>query len=330
MEEFTVNKAPNLLVENITGIMPGLSRHRLFDKGSSSTIVRSGHGRMVFQEFPTDIATIWTGHYNGYEDADYYAASLLPALELQFMFGRDIEYELAGHGRVGLREGYFNMRYVPFVENRFSLRKGASIFTFDVHYTLDYLEFMLHLFPGLGSFLEKVYKGQPAVLREGGIRCGPELLVRIYNMLGRKMYTLDGQRWKVGEELKILLFDALEACFGVARGIIRNSHYDDECLMACRQYLLDNPAHDLSLKELANKFGMNEHKLKQLFPRVFGTSVFDFHRQERINHAALLLLSTDDTIDEIAGLVGYENHRTFAVAFYQLKGVTPGEFRKRR
>ncbi len=50
--------------------------------------------------------------------------------------------------------------------------------------------------------------------------------------------------------------------------------------------------------------------------------------QNRVNHAAQLLLTTDKSVLTIALEVGYKTEKTLSRNFLQLKGKTAGEFRK--
>ena len=52
-------------------------------------------------------------------------------------------------------------------------------------------------------------------------------------------------------------------------------------------------------------------------------------RDVRINRAAELLLTTDQTVTYIAMEVGYANVKTFNRNFLRFKVMTPGDFRKK-
>ena len=46
--------------------------------------------------------------------------------------------------------------------------------------------------------------------------------------------------------------------------------------------------------------------------------------------AAVMLRETDMQVTEIAGTMGYDNSSKFAKAFKDVKGVTPGVYRKKQ
>ena len=77
---------------------------------------------------------------------------------------------------------------------------------------------------------------------------------------------------------------------------------------------------------------LKEHGLtpmKNCFKSVYGSPIFTYMRNYRMNYAASLLRS-DKTLKvaEIAGLVGYDSPSKFASAFHQTMGKTPLEYRK--
>jgi AraC-like DNA-binding protein len=89
------------------------------------------------------------------------------------------------------------------------------------------------------------------------------------------------------------------------------------------QEYLDQPP---SLAELAREVGLSETTLKRGFRQVFGTTVFGYLREKRMEHARALLASGRATVIEAAALVGYSNPSNFAAAFRQQFGLNPKEF----
>lgn len=94
-----------------------------------------------------------------------------------------------------------------------------------------------------------------------------------------------------------------------------------------RQYILDNMEQNFSAKELAQKVGLNDSKLRTEFKRIFGISLNEFSRKEKMNHAKSLLKNTEITIYEIAEKIGYKNATHFSAAFKKYVGVTPKKYR---
>ena len=81
----------------------------------------------------------------------------------------------------------------------------------------------------------------------------------------------------------------------------------------------------------AFRSGLTSHltPMKNCFKSVYGSPIFTYMRNYRMNYAASLLRS-DKTLKvaDVAGLVGYDSPSKFTAAFHQTMGKTPLEYRK--
>jgi AraC-like DNA-binding protein len=82
-----------------------------------------------------------------------------------------------------------------------------------------------------------------------------------------------------------------------------------------------------SLRELSLMTGTNECMLKNGFKSLFGTTIFGYLFDYRMKLAGLYLSDTDKTIQEIAGLVGYEHPSHFSTAFKRKFCLSPQQYR---
>lgn len=99
-------------------------------------------------------------------------------------------------------------------------------------------------------------------------------------------------------------------------------------LQSVRDHILHNIAQPLpGLRVLAHEFGINEHKLKNGFKQLYGTSVYRFLTHERLKRATLLLQNTSLPVKRIAQLVGFKNMSHFSKAFKNQYGVSPRTLR---
>ena len=81
--------------------------------------------------------------------------------------------------------------------------------------------------------------------------------------------------------------------------------------------------------ELAGMAGMSPSHFIRTFRAALGTSPIDWLRRERINQAKRRLVETDDSMKEIARLVGYSDQFFFSKDFKQMTSLTPTDYRKR-
>jgi AraC-like DNA-binding protein len=103
----------------------------------------------------------------------------------------------------------------------------------------------------------------------------------------------------------------------------RLSADDVERLERVRRHLVERLEEPPTLAALARMAGWNETKLKGGFRALFGTSVFAYVRQARMEEARRLLLARRLNVTEVAQRVGYENPSKFAAAFRKQFGLPP-------
>ena len=92
--------------------------------------------------------------------------------------------------------------------------------------------------------------------------------------------------------------------------------------------LLSDLGQRRTIEELSKRYLMNPSTLKDVFKFVYGQPIAAHMKEHRLERAALLLRTTDDSLSEIAAQVGYESQSKFSSAFKSVYGVLPREYRK--
>lgn len=82
------------------------------------------------------------------------------------------------------------------------------------------------------------------------------------------------------------------------------------------------------LLDLAKQVGMPHPKLNSCFRRVYGTTIFDYLREYRLQKARTLLDGGSMNVTEVAYEVGYSSLSHFTKAFKEHVGMAPKEYRK--
>ncbi|MGH6735047.1 MAG: helix-turn-helix transcriptional regulator [Methyloceanibacter sp.] len=101
-------------------------------------------------------------------------------------------------------------------------------------------------------------------------------------------------------------------------------------ILEARDLLLANMRHPPSLAALAAEVGLNEKALNAGFKELFGTTVFETLRNERLEHARQALENEDLPVKRIAFRVGYNHVNNFINAFTARYGTPPRKYRVRR
>lgn len=99
-------------------------------------------------------------------------------------------------------------------------------------------------------------------------------------------------------------------------------------LIEARKILEASMAAPPSLTQLSKLIGLNEFDLKKRFKEEYGTTVFGYLGDVRMQYALNLLNKTDKTVGEISSLVGYKNPQHFSTAFKKKFGLNPSKLTK--
>ena len=212
-------------------------------------------------------------------------------------------------------EGFFVCNGVSF-----SLKEGDVFFTFpnsfyaikgEQNFEYGYVSFI-----GLGA---------------------PRLIRRILPVFDRQM-IFEGHRDLIG-----IWKNALEKANAnnvdlIAKGILEYSASmliekpplgaDADVVVEMEKYLRENfYLSDISLKDLAVKYGYSEKYLSRLFYSRTGTCFKDYLAGLRINAACGMLQSDGRSIKEIAADCGFSDPLYFSKVFKKTTGLSPSEFR---
>ena len=101
---------------------------------------------------------------------------------------------------------------------------------------------------------------------------------------------------------------------------------DAKKLKEAREILLNNLVNPPTLKDLSNQTSLTEYKLKEGFKQVYGTTVYGFVLDKKMEIAREKLEKNEVQVKEIAFELGYENPSHFIAAFKKKYGITPKQF----
>lgn len=99
-------------------------------------------------------------------------------------------------------------------------------------------------------------------------------------------------------------------------------------VLAVQQFFELNYADSCTLEYLAKKYAVNQYRLVKEFKKHIGVTPINYLINRRITIAQELLRNTDQSIAEIACLVGISNVNNFIILFKKRTGMTPLVYRK--
>ena len=88
------------------------------------------------------------------------------------------------------------------------------------------------------------------------------------------------------------------------------------------------PAHPWTIAELAKRTGLSRTRLSERFRHFLGESPMAYLAQWRLKLGAEILRSTEDSVAQVAGAVGYGSEAAFNRAFKRAFDCPPAQFRR--
>lgn len=204
--------------------------------------------------------------------------------------------------------------------------QGQQHTSFTVHMTR---ELFAQLVAGneewLGLHRPQLSQPEPFVLLPQGAAISPTQRALIQQII---TCPYSGALKKLFLEARFLdLFIEQQTQLGQAATVQPTSR-DREVLYAVRDFLDHHYAAPPGLLALARQFGTNDFKLKKGFKALFGTTVFGYVAERRLNVAHQLLTLTDQPVQEVAEAVGFANPAHFATAFRRRFALPPSQVRR--
>lgn len=103
---------------------------------------------------------------------------------------------------------------------------------------------------------------------------------------------------------------------------VRNALYE------VLNYIKEHLHEALTVDDLAKRFNLSPDHFSRVFQQKFGMRPSKYIQTVRIERSETLLLTTNNTLAEIAEKTGWANVSYYTRVFKKVKGRTPGEFRK--
>jgi AraC-like DNA-binding protein len=241
-----------------------------------------------------------------------------------------VESEFMGfNGRIMMRKGYQNFVYQPWnVSDHYFTKQNLNVF----HICVDrqYYSTLLSDQEKWSSELkDKLLNKLPIQGSTDNMQISPQMFNIVNDILN---CPLSGNLRSIIIEAKIMEFIALQLNQMVkedqAKGPQKMKAADRDALFALKEFLNKTFTKEHSLRTLSRSFGLNEFKLKRGFKELFGTTVFDYLHDLKMEYARQKLSGENVLINEVSGLVGYKNPNHFSTAFKRKYGINPAQLRR--
>ncbi|MCW3466628.1 helix-turn-helix transcriptional regulator [Chitinophaga nivalis] len=223
-----------------------------------------------------------------------------------------------------------NIIYTPYYQGQLELEQHSNISMLEINMSPAFFRRIapagFYLF---NDFHAAIHHKRPAVLRKQNLPITPQMLWTIKQLMGCNRKGLLKRLFLEARIIDLFMMQVEQfELYGDTAVTTTLSKKDLPKIHYARHLLLEHLQQPLSIMELARSAGINDFKLKKGFKEVFGTTVFGFVHETRMQHAKEKLLDGEMNISEVADYTGYKNRTHFTTAFKKHFGFLPSELRK--
>ena len=148
-----------------------------------------------------------------------------------------------------------------------------------------------------------------------------------------ELYYIDPEHDKMYAQIKVLellhVFTAIPFDSEIRKKIYLEKKQIDKIKMI-HEYLIKNLDKKITIQQLSEKYRIGTTQLKVYFKEIYGQPIYTYLKDYKIHISLHLLEETDKNINEIAGMLGYDNCSKFASVFKSKMKCTPTEYRKQK
>jgi AraC family transcriptional regulator, transcriptional activator of the genes for pyochelin and ferripyochelin receptors len=182
----------------------------------------------------------------------------------------------------------------------------------------------------LKRFAEHVIEGKSLFLSDHHLQMDVNMLSIIKAILNCKYDEGIKKLFLISKTIELLVLQAesYNQLLKNKSDLFVKTDYDKERLLFAKEYMTIHFENPPSLTELSRIIGLNEYKLKRGFKEMFGTTVFGYLSETRLDMAKESLLNNSKTISLLAFELGYSSTQHFSTAFKKRFGVAPSMLKK--
>ncbi|BBI34316.1 helix-turn-helix transcriptional regulator [Cohnella abietis] len=254
----------------------------------------------------------------------------IPMIELSFWIKGNNDVTLSGKP-LHIRDNHCQLAFMQHLDAEMYYSAGEPMLACEIRLEESVFIDLIETLGGDASLdIKRILANEPVRIYQQMIQPTEQLLVRQllncpYEPPLRKMYIEGKALELLAIYLQKCLFDNVSSTARRGKGLRRT---DLDKIRAAADMLVARMDQPPSLLELSQLAEISDFKLKTGFKELYGTTVFGYLRDKRMEQALLLLETERVSVYEAAIATGYSNPSHFASVFREKYGVNPGQWGK--
>ena len=224
-----------------------------------------------------------------------------------------------------IKKNEHNIFYGSDVQGKMVVGEG-EMFNFEIKIRPDFFQKYIPESKFFKRFIALIANKEVGFLNKSNYPITPEMHFIIHEIVNCKWKSTFRLLFLESKVLELLLLqiDQISSYNGITVSYSSSKNVMDKMCRAKELITkkLDSP---MRLADLAKEVYTNECTLKKEFKNIFGTTVFGYIRNLKMEQAKKLLLQKDHSVYQVSDAVGYKNPQHFSTAFKKHFGYTPSK-----
>jgi len=225
--------------------------------------------------------------------------------------------------RFDFQQGFHNIIYANGFKGSSEMHHPKSVQNFEVNLMPQFFkQYLTDDCQYFYQFLKNIQAQKTSMIYQKNFPITAKMRFVIQEILADKRVGMMRKMFLEAKviELLMLQLEQIMATFATYSSL---KPADKEKIFAVKDILDKKINGKTSLIDLAQEVGTNEFTLKKGFKELFGTTVFGYWNELKMNYAQKMLLEQDIPIYQVAEAIGYKNPQHFTTAFKKRYGIAP-------
>lgn len=220
-----------------------------------------------------------------------------------------------------------NLIYVNGFEGKSEWYDNVPMKVFEVNIVPSLFQKYLPGHEVFDTFRAAIARKKSCVLSAHNFPITPQMMLTIKKIISCNRSGHFKKMFLEAQVIELLMLQ-LEQIASYQNGTTYNiKKHEIEKLYDAKEIITNHMNEPFSLLELAQQVGTNEFTLKKGFKELFGTTVFGYWNELKMESAKQMLTEEGLTVTEVSEKVGYKNPQHFSTAFKRKYGLSPRELK---
>lgn len=221
-----------------------------------------------------------------------------------------------------------NIIYVKNFKGQIEWPDANNMKVFEVNLLPAFFEkFLPNNTKAFENFRHQLYQSRQSQLCKHNLQITPQMLFIIREILDSQRQGAFKRMFIEAKVIELLMLQLEQISNHNCDTFCSLKKSDIDKMYQAKEVILKNLSTPCSLINIAQQVGTNEFTLKKGFKEVFGTTVFGFWNDVKMQQAKRLLLENSMTVSEVSEQIGYKNPQHFSTAFKKYFGTNPSQLK---